>query len=277
MAQSQVATSETPPMTTEDLANLEKDENGLILGKFKSVEDLANSYQELQGKLGQTTNEEPVAESTEEETKADDSTESQTDFDASELYGEGLANVLQEAGIDAQDISTRFSESGEISEDDYTKLGEAGFSKGVIYSYLAGLKAQSAGAVEVAESQIKAIQDSVGGAEQYGKLTAWAVENLPADQVKAFNALTETADAASIQLAVNGIQSQYNNAMGKEPSLVTGKAGQSGVTPFRSTAEVVTAMKDARYGKDVGYTENVQRRLADSNVFNVKGQWCWQN
>ena len=41
--------------------------------------------------------------------------------------------------------------------------------------------------------------------------------------------------------------------------------------PFRSTAEVVTAMRDPRYGKDVSYTENVQRRLADSSVFNVKG------
>ena len=259
MAQAQVATSETPPMTTEDLANLEKDDNGLILGKFKSVEDLANSYQELQGKLGQTTTEEsaPEASTEEEETKAEETTEEKSDFDAAELYGEGLANVLQEAGIDAQDISTRFTESGEISEDDYTKLGEAGFSKGVIDSYLAGLKAEAAGAVEVADSQIKAIQDSVGGAEQYGKLTAWAVDNLPSDQVEAFNALTETGNAASIQL--------------KEPSLVTGKAGQSGLTPYRSTAEVVTAMKDARYGKDVNYTENVQRRLADSNVFNVKG------
>ena len=273
MAQAQVATSETPPMTTEDLANLEKDDNGLILGKFKSVEDLANSYQELQGKLGQTTTEEsaPEASTEEEETKAEETTEEKSDFDAAELYGEGLANVLQEANIDAQDISTRFTESGEISEDDYTKLGEAGFSKGVIDSYLAGIKAEAAGAVEVADSQIKAIQDSVGGADQYGKITAWAVDNLPSDQVEAFNALTETGNAASIQLAVNGIQSQYNNAMGKEPSLVTGKAGQSGLTPYRSTAEVVTAMKDARYGKDVNYTENVQRRLADSNVFNVKG------
>ena len=275
MAQSQVAVSETPPMTTEDLANLEKDENGLILGKFKSVEDLANSYKELQGKLGQTTNEEPAAESTtesnQEETKADDTPKPETDFNAAEVYGEGLANTLQEAGIDAQDIATRFQESGEISEDDYSKLKDVGFSKGVIDSYLAGIKAQSSNAVEVADSQIKAIQDSVGGAEQYGKLTAWAVENLPSDQVQAFNALTETGNAASIQLAVNGIQSQYNNAMGKEPSLVTGKAGQNAVTPYRSTAEVVTAMKDARYGKDVSYTENVQRRLADSNVFNVKG------
>ena len=275
MAQSQVAVSETPPMTTEDLANLEKDENGLILGKFKSVEDLANSYKELQGKLGQTTNEEPAAESTtesnQEETKADDTPKPETDFNAAEVYGEGLANTLQEAGIDAQDISTRFNESGEISEEDYSKLKEVGFSKGVVDSYLAGIKAQSSNAAEVADSQIKAIQDSVGGAEQYGKLTAWAVENLPSDQVEAFNALTETGNAASIQLAVNGIQSQYNNAMGKEPSLVSGKAGQSGPTPFRSTAEVVTAMRDDRYGKDVTYTENVQRRLADSDVFTTKG------
>ena len=131
MAQSQVAVSETPPMTTEDLANLEKDENGLILGKFKSVEDLANSYKELQGKLGQTTNEEPAAESTtesnQEETKADDTPKPETDFDAAEVYGEGLANTLQEAGIDAQDISTRFNESGEISDEDYSKLKEVGF------------------------------------------------------------------------------------------------------------------------------------------------------
>jgi len=271
MATSQVATGETPPMTTEDLANLEKDENGLILGKFKSVEDLASSYKELQGKLGQTTTEETTETSTEEETKAEETKTEETDFDAAELYGEGLANVLSEAGIDAQDISTRFQESGEISEDDYSKLGEAGFSKGVIDSYLAGIKAQQTGATEVAESQIKAIQDSVGGAEQYGKLTAWASENLPPDQTEAFNTLLESGNAASIQLAVSGIQSQYNNAMGSEPSLVTGKAGSSGPTPYRSTAEVQAAMKDPRYGKDVTYTENVYARLKDSDVFATKG------
>ena len=90
MAQSQVATSETPPMTTEDLANLEKDENGLILGKFKSVEDLANSYQELQGKLGQTTTEESTPEaSTEEETKAEtEVTEAEKSLGSDDLYTE---------------------------------------------------------------------------------------------------------------------------------------------------------------------------------------------
>ena len=63
------------------------------------------------------------------------------------------------------------------------------------------------------------------------------------------------------------IYSQYNNAMGIEPNLYSGRASTSGPTPFRSTAEVVTAMSDPRWEKDVSYTENVKARLAGSNVF----------
>ena len=65
MAQSQVAVNETAPMSQEDLQTLaqnETDENGLILGKFKSVEDLAASYRELVGKLGSQTQEETATE-----------------------------------------------------------------------------------------------------------------------------------------------------------------------------------------------------------------------
>ena len=46
--------------------------------------------------------------------------------------------------------------------------------------------------------------------------------------------------------------------MGVEPSLYSGRAAASGPTPFRSTAEVVTAMSDPRWEKDVSYTENVK-------------------
>ena len=80
-----------------------------------------------------------------------------------------------------------------------------------------------------------------------------------------------SADSATIKMATQGLYSRYQKAMGTEPNLVSGKSGTSGVSAFRSTAEVVTAMQDPRYGKDVTYTENVQNRLAESNVFNVKG------
>ena len=106
MTSSQVNVTETPPMSRQDLETLAKnetDENGLILGKFKSVEDLAASYKELEGKLGAATEEDQVETSEQEETETTES-----DFDAEEYYGDGLASVLEEVGIDPQEISNRF-------------------------------------------------------------------------------------------------------------------------------------------------------------------------
>ena len=262
MTSSQVNVSETPPMSQQDLETLAKnetDENGLILGKFKSGEDLAASYKELEGKLGQVTEEDQPQ--SEEETETTDS-----EFNAEEYYGDGLASVLEEVGIDPQEISERFYNDDGISEDDYAKLGEAGFSRQIIDTYLDGLRGGGQ-SEDIASNQIQGIKDSVGGDENYSKMVAWALESLPAEEVKAFNDLTETANAPAIKMAVQGLYSQYNNAMGVEPSLVSGRASSGGPTPFRSTAEVVTAMSDPRYGKDVTYTEDVQRRLGGSDVF----------
>ena len=265
MTSSQVNVTETPPMSAEDLQTLAKnetDDNGLILGKFKSVEDLAASYKELEGKLGQVTEEDQPQ--TEEETET-----TETEFNAEEFYGDGLASVLEEVGIDPQEISNRFEETGEINDDDYAKLGEAGFSKQVIDTYLEGLRGSAATTGEdIASAQIQGIKDSIGGDENYSKMVAWAIDNLPADEVKEFNSLTETANATAIKFAVQGLYSQYNNAMGVEPNLVSGRASQSGTRPFQSAAEVEAAVSDPRYGKDVAYTQSVYARYEGSNVFN---------
>ena len=262
MTSSQAQVSETPPMSAQDLEGL-KDENGLYAGKFKSVEDLANSYKELEGKLGSI---EQTQET--EEVETSEETEQQ-EFDAQDYYGEGLASVLEEVGIDPQEISQRFVDNDSISDDDYSKLEDAGFSKQVVDTYLDGLRGGGTTSEDIASAQIQGIKDSVGGDENYSKMVAWAIDNLPADEVKEFNSLTETANATAIKFAVQGLYSQYNNAMGVEPNLVSGRASQSGPTPYRSTAEVVTAMSDPRYGKDVTYTEDVQRRLGNSDVFNT--------
>ena len=263
MTSSQVNVSETPPMSTEDLQTLAKnetDENGLILGKFKSVEDLAASYKELEGKLGQVSEEDQATEETEEQTQEEG------EFDAEEYYGDGLASVLEEVGIDAQDITQRFTDTGEISEDDYSKLGEAGFSKQVVDTYLDGLRGVGEGD-EIPTQQIQNIKDSVGGDQAYEQMADWCQQNLSEQEIKAFDKITETADAPVIQLAVEGLFTRYKNAMGVEPDLVTGRPAASGPNPYRSTAEVQAAMSDPRYGKDVTYTEDVYSRLQNSDVF----------
>ena len=261
MTSSQLNVSETPPMSQEDLETLAKnetDENGLILGKFKTVEDLANSYKELEGKLGAT-------ETTEEETEeVTEENESETNYH--DIYGDGLAEVLDEVGIDPEDITNRFLETGNINDDDYTKLQEGGFSKQVIDTYLDGIRSQG-NVAEIAKGEISDIQQIAGGEQGYEQMRSWANENLSKDEIVAFDNLTATGSAPAIKLAVQGLYSQYSNAMGIEPDLVSGRPSSNGLAPYRSAAEVTAAMSDPRYGRDMTYTGTVQEKLRESDVF----------
>lgn len=263
MTSSQLNVSETPPMSQEDLETLAKnetDENGLILGKFKNVEDLAASYKELEGKLGSFEKSEEAEEQVEEET-----TEEEVST-YNEIYGEGLADVLEEVGIDPEDITNRFLETGNIDENDYELLGEAGFSRQIIDTYLDGVRSQG-DVEEIARSEQASIKQIAGGEQGYEQLKSWANENLPTADLDAFDSIVQTAPPAAIKLAVQGLYSQYRNAMGIEPDLVSGRPSSNGLAPFRSAAEVTTAMNDPRYGKDMTYTGTVQERLRESDVF----------
>ena len=285
MTSSQVNVSETPPMSQQDLEGL-KDENGLYAGKFKSIEDLANSYKELEGKLGSVTEEDQVSESTEESTEEstgipegyeeyyqEDGT---VNYDSvNENYGETLGEIFKENNVDPYKISAEFHKNqGEIPEEMYQSLLDAGLSKSSVDAYLTGRAAEMGyveggqnAAEELAQAEVKSIRDSVGGDEAYSKMVSWALDNLDTSEIEAFNDATNTMSGPQLGMMVQGLYTRYQNAMGVEPNLYSGKTASSGPNPYRSTAEVVAAMSDKRYGKDVTYTEDVQRRLAGSDVF----------
>ena len=62
-------------------------------------------------------------------------------------------------GIDVEHITQRFSDTGEINEDDYSKLGEAGFSKQVIDTYLQGLRGASANTEDISNAAATEIKN----------------------------------------------------------------------------------------------------------------------
>ena len=261
MTSSQVQANETPPMSSQDIESL-RDENGLIAGKFKTAADMVNSYKELEGKLGaidQTAEEETQTEETQTE-------ESNENFDAAEVYGDGLASVLEEVGIDPQVISKTFEETGSITEDDYKKLGEAGFSKGVIDTYLNGIGRESNPAEDIKESQLNDILSVTGGEEGYSKLRDWTQKNMPDETLKAFDKILDTQDPTMIKVAVQGFAAQMREAEGYEPQLINGRTAASNTNTFKTQAELTKAMSDPRYGKDQDYTLSVYKRLEDSKV-----------
>ena len=201
MTSSQVQVSETPAFSEQDIESL-RDENGLIAGKFKTVQDMANSYKELEGKLGSVTEEDQVSESTEETTGVPEGYEEYYQEDGTvnyesvnETYGEILGEIFKENSIDPFKISAEFHKNeGEIPEDMYQSLLDAGLSKNAVDSYLTGraaemgyIEGEEGAAEELAQEEVKGIRDSIGGDEAYSKMVSWALDNLSRPEIEAFN------------------------------------------------------------------------------------------
>ena len=268
--------NETPPMSQDDLQKYADDnvsENGKILGKFNSVEDLAASYKELEGKLGDVakTKEEPVAEEVNEYQE-----DGSVNYDlARQQYGEKLGELFEQSEIDPFAINKHYQENnGTITEEHYKQLEQTGLPRNLIDSYLNGLEPRE-GTQPAADPSFPEYEDIVGiagGEEKYLEMLQWMDGNIPKEELQEFDKIVdaEKRNIPQVTLAVQKMFTRYRNAMGVEPKLISGQTSSSPNTKvFRSNAEVVAAMRDPRYKTDIAFQHEVQRRLAESNVFGI--------
>jgi hypothetical protein len=86
------------------------------------------------------------------------------------------------------------------------------------------------------------------------------------NELNLYNSMVETG-IDNAKMAVEWLIFKREAAEGVEANLVQGRAKAASKDEFRSTAEVVEAMKDKRYGKDPAYTKDVEQNLARSSVF----------
>ena len=150
----------------------------------------------------------------------------------------------------------------------YDQLNEAGFSDEVIDAYLGGLRSQmgyDAESIEMSDAEISSVKDIAGGEQGYAQLVEWAGQNLSQEDIEAFDEVINTANQAAVRFAVKALMSQYEDAMGRDPDLVTGKQSVRG-EGYRSMAEVVRDMSDTRYDTDEAYRMDVMRKLERSNL-----------
>ena len=119
---------------------------------------------------------------------------------------------------------------------------------------------------DLSDSEINQIKNQVGGEEAYTQLVEWAAESLPEEYTRAFDDVVDRGALPAIQLAVAGLQRQYEMMNGYEGTLRTGKAPVDKADVFRSNAEVVQAMSDPRYDNDPAYRQDVFNKLERSNI-----------
>ena len=249
----------TPELTSEEQDSLQvgekmaEEQGELLAGKYKNAEDLEKAYVELQKKLGDKDDGLQEGQETEEVT---DETEEETTSEKSEAV-----SLLEAANEEY------FANDKSISDETLEKFSQLS-SQELVQAYIEMQKnaPQTESEVDVTTSEINKIQNSVGGEAQYDKLISWAGENLKADEIKAFDALVGTGNAASIQLGVDALKAKYDNANGYEGRMLSGKAADTSGDIFKSQAQLVKAISDPRYDNDPAYRQEIVAKLDRSDI-----------
>lgn len=238
-----------------------------------NTDALLKSYQHLEQKLGQRSPEPPPAPEqptpTEEAPKPEDGPK--TNDDDYDPYGPVVSGALSQAGLSAQEVSEYFHTHGSITDEHYSALEKAGFTRDIVDVYLAGIQVKKTEDANVAEADIREIKSMVGGEAEYQKMVQWAAKNLTQEQLDSFNAAVSTGKKDTAMWAVQGLYGMFTGKTGSNPKFVRGRPGDDGPVGFASKHELVSAMRDPRYGKDTAYTQEVETRVARSSIFQRRG------
>ena len=254
-------TPETEVLTEEEQDSLqvgeklEAEHEGLLAGKYKNAEDLEAAYLSLQKKLGQG-NEEVDYESTDEGYEEKEETDEEVPDEAPAV------SLINEASEEY------YANDGKLSPETVEKFSEMS-STDLVNAYLeiqANNPQAPQQAVEMTEAQVNSIQNAAGGEANYNRVIEWAANNLPNNQIDAFDSVVDSGNPAAIGIAFQGLQRQYDEANGYEGRMLQGKPASSRGEVFRSQAELVAAMSDPRYDNDPAYRADVVEKLNSSDL-----------
>jgi len=108
--------------------------------------------------------------------------------------------------------------------------------------------------------------EMVGGDKAYKSMLEWAGDNFSKEEVGMYDGVMESGNPNAIFFAVQALQARYNDAVGSDGQLLTGRGTQDTDDSFKSQAELVAAMSDSRYDRDPAYRAELMRRLENSDV-----------
>ena len=231
-------------------AKMEAEQEQLLAGKYKDSKDLEVAYKELEKKLGEKS--EPVSKEPESKTepKKEAPKEAPKDTEPNlldQLWDEGSNNRLTKDTFD------------KIKSMDPIEVAKMAMQQ-------RQSQQQQPQERDFSEEDVKQIHGLVGGADNYKNMMGWAVQNVPEQEVKLYDAVMDKGDPLAAYFAVSTMALRYQDSVGREGQMVKGKAPKQTSDVFNSQAEMVKAMEDQRYNDDPAYREEIMRKLERSNI-----------
>ena len=203
--------------------------------KFKSAEELAKAYGELEKKMSAPQQEEQPVESVEENTEPEEVQQLDKYYD-------------------------EFIENNQLSEKSYEELDAMGLPRDLVDGYIAGQKA-------LADNDVSEVENVVGGKDNYSQLLDWSSKNLSQAEKDAFNNTIDNGSTEQVKMAVQGLMGRAGmSADNPQQNMFEGSVDNTNTDVFGSVAQVTEAMNDPRYSKDPAYRKEVEDKLARSSV-----------
>ena len=248
--------ADNPEFTQEEMDSLKVGEEmqaqqeQLLAGKYKNAEELESAYVELQKKLGEPKEE--VSNET-EETVSEETTEEPKEEEEPKDKESSILNSLWEQRNNkdgfSQDVLKELASSnpGELAKE-----------------YLRYRNANQPQALT--DENISQLMESAGGEEKYYTIVGWAKNNLSDQEQKMYDTVVDRGDPLACYFALQALMGRYNDAVGTDGRMLTGKPPSSAGDVFKSQAEMVKAMEDDRYNDDPAYRQAIMEKLERSNI-----------
>lgn len=170
---------------------------------------------------------------------------------------EAVELQAKEKGIEISKLYEEYVTSGELSEESYKSLIDAGFNEVAIQAYI-----DTRTIIEQTKA-INTMKTVTGSVENYQSMLEWMNSNLTQAEIDAY---AKGVNTEHVNIYVENMYSKYTKAT-KEPVVIRNNGYVStGNKPvgFKSLNEQNLAMADARYGTDAKYTAEVRNKVLSS-------------
>ena len=226
--------------------DMERQQDTKLAGKYEPAQELEKAYKELEGKLGEKS--EPVSEESESEIEPDE--------EVSDDYEPNLLDALWEEGTNDSLSEETFEELKNMDPVDVAKMAMEQRNR------MQG----SPQSRDFTDQDVDQIQGLVGGEENYNQMLGWAQGNLPSQEIELFDAVMDQGNKLAAYFAVKSMALSYQDSVGRDGQMVTGKAPRSDGDVFKSQQEMVEAMSDPKYNDDPAYREAIMEKLSRSDI-----------
>ena len=203
--------------------------------KFKTAEEFAASYTELEKKIGTQV-----------------------------ITPAAIDAALKDKALDLNKLSAEYLANGKkLTDATMATLKEKGITAEQVQQVINDRETAAA-------ASTKLVHDSVGGTERFNQLQQFAAASYNADEIKAYNAAVTNGDYTTVKLLLQGLNTKFEAAYGKDGKLLGGGAPAQTVDNYENFQEYRNALADPKYKTDRNYREKVDKKLERSTFFKQK-------